>query len=371
VITRLEIENFKAIKKLAIDLDPLTVLVGPNDAGKSTILQALDLLSRSLERPVYRPGEPSVFDGDPTESIHHGDRTKAIRVAVVWPDGSYELSLGWRGGAFVALREVCAGHGLYFSQASGTPAPIELPNRPASPWEGHRSLLHLHLEAMPHELARLRTELSSFLVALEPRKLAVPCGPDVEFASSGLGLVALTDRILTDTDRTARDAYEESLRSFSPHVAGVGTRPVTVSRANAPTVLKELVFGLRDRTRVPAREASAGLLAIAGYLALLHLPARRFLVEEPENGVHPRALLSIADVLRDLAAHGRQVVMTTHSPVLLNYIDAEHIRIVTRAPDEGVRVTAALESRVFNELRQRVDFGELWYSIGDEPLAAQ
>jgi len=66
VITRLEIENFKAIKKVAIELDPLTVLVGPNDSGKSTILQALDLLSRSLDRPTYRPGEASVFDRELT-----------------------------------------------------------------------------------------------------------------------------------------------------------------------------------------------------------------------------------------------------------------------------------------------------------------
>jgi predicted ATPase len=81
-------------------------------------------------------------------------------------------------------------------------------------------------------------------------------------------------------------------------------------------------------------------------------------------------MLQVADVLRELAAQGRQVVMTTHSPILLNYLDAEHIRIVTRTAEAGVTATAALDSRVFNELRQKVDFGELWYSIGDETLAA-
>ncbi len=62
--------------------------------------------------------------------------------------------------------------------------------------------------------------------------------------------------------------------------------------------------------------------------------------------------------------------MTTHSPVLLNYVDAANVRIVTRSAAGGVIVTPALDSKVFTEVRQKIDFGELWYSVGDESLAA-
>lgn len=353
MITRLEIENFKAIKHLAIDLDPLTVLVGPNDSGKSTILQALELLSRSLTRPVYEAGQPSIFDAEPVESIHGGNRSEAIRLAVsryTEPYGdeevdfAYELTFGFHNGRFGIVREQHTGHDVDLEIGAGS--------------SGARSYASTASEGA---WVSLRTELSSFLVSLDPRNLALPCRPDAAFESSGTGLAALVDRILTDTDRAARDAYEEALRTFSPHVATVGTRP--------SVTLKELVFGLRDKTRVPAREVSSGLLATAGYLALLHLPVDRFLIEEPENGLHPQALLQIVDVLRRLADDGRQVVMTTHSPVLLNYIDAANIRIVTRTEADGVKVTPAVESKVFNELKQKVDFGALWYSLGDESLA--
>lgn len=353
MITRLEIENFKAIKRLAIDLDPLTVLVGPNDSGKSTILQALELLSRSLDRPVYDANTPSVFEGDPVESIHGGQRSEAIRIAVASSgrDGdsgsafTYELSFGDSPHGFGIVRAAYQGAGgVHHVRTDWTP------DSRAREWAG------------PVWPTILR-ELSSFLVALNPRDLSRPCRPDLPLESSGAGLAALVDRILTDPDRSARDAYEDALRSFSDHVAGVGTR---VTR---DPQLKELVFGLRDKTRVPAREVSTGLLATAGYLALLHLPASRFLIEEPENGLHPQALLQIVDVLRKLADEGRQVVMTTHSPVLLNYIDAANIRIVTRTEADGVKVTPAVESKVFNEVKQKVDFGALWYSLGDESLA--
>ena len=40
-ITRLEIENFRSIRQLVVDLGDTTVFVGPNNAGKTAILDAL------------------------------------------------------------------------------------------------------------------------------------------------------------------------------------------------------------------------------------------------------------------------------------------------------------------------------------------
>jgi hypothetical protein len=46
MLTRLEVDGFKSLRDFSIDLEPLTVLLGPNDAGKSNILEALALSSR-------------------------------------------------------------------------------------------------------------------------------------------------------------------------------------------------------------------------------------------------------------------------------------------------------------------------------------
>lgn len=55
-LTRIEIENFKGIgSRQQIDLRPITLLFGPNSAGKSTILQALHYLREILERGNVDP----------------------------------------------------------------------------------------------------------------------------------------------------------------------------------------------------------------------------------------------------------------------------------------------------------------------------
>lgn len=55
-LTRIEIENFKGIgSRQKIDLRPITLLFGPNSAGKSTILQALHYLREILERGNVDP----------------------------------------------------------------------------------------------------------------------------------------------------------------------------------------------------------------------------------------------------------------------------------------------------------------------------
>src|SRR3954469_19371132 len=50
MINKVSIRNFKCLREVQIDLERLTVFVGPNASGKSSILQALDLLCRTFRR---------------------------------------------------------------------------------------------------------------------------------------------------------------------------------------------------------------------------------------------------------------------------------------------------------------------------------
>src|SRR4051812_23808495 len=52
MITRLEIDGFKSLSDFAVDLEPFTVFIGPNSAGKSNVLDALALLSRLGSQPI-------------------------------------------------------------------------------------------------------------------------------------------------------------------------------------------------------------------------------------------------------------------------------------------------------------------------------
>ena len=77
---------------------------------------------------------------------------------------------------------------------------------------------------------------------------------------------------------------------------------------------------------------SDGTLRVLGLItAVFQRPSPSLLViEEPEASIHPGALGSILDVLR-LASHSMQVVVTTHSPDILDakWIDDRHLRILS------------------------------------------
>lgn len=346
MITRLEIENFKAIKHLALDLDPLTVLVGPNDSGKSTILQALHLLSR-----LARDAEPELHLTI-AQCVRDLDDANEMRIAVSGVVGGADHELAY---------SVDLTFGPRFARDHLLTVAVRTDEQVSTyPRANYRGAL----ARLP---AAILEDLGARLVAFEPRALAQPCASDAPFASDGSGLPALLLRLRTDLDERPFSSLVDDLRRMSPFVTSVGLDTHT----RAGVVAAQFAIG-PERRAVRADAVSSGVLLMTGYLALLHgTPARRFLVEEPENGVHPHALLQIADVLRALPERGRQVVMTTHSPVLLNYLEASHIRIVTRSASDGVTAIRAIDSRVFNELNQKVDFGALWYSIGDASFAAR
>jgi len=85
-LTRLEIENFKCIgERQTIQIKPITLLFGPNSAGKSTILQAVQYLSRFLTDEFFKKSNEdnlkNSFDMGSFESlVHRHDLSKTIRI---------------------------------------------------------------------------------------------------------------------------------------------------------------------------------------------------------------------------------------------------------------------------------------------------
>lgn len=54
MITKFEVNNFKCLKDLKLDLSPFSVCIGPNDSGKSSFLDALHLLGKTIEEPYQQ-----------------------------------------------------------------------------------------------------------------------------------------------------------------------------------------------------------------------------------------------------------------------------------------------------------------------------
>ena len=85
---------------------------------------------------------------------------------------------------------------------------------------------------------------------------------------------------------------------------------------------------LEGEIPIPARVLSEGTLRILGLLSLVSAkdPPALLGFEEPENGIHPRRIRMIADLLKTRASTGdTQLIVTTHSPILPDMISDENL----------------------------------------------
>ena len=125
---------------------------------------------------------------------------------------------------------------------------------------------------------------------------------------------------------TARKSISAALRRINPTVASVELDSVqNPERAFVGHRLKDKILPLE------LTEESDGFRRFyAHLLALYQTPPKQTLVfEEPENGIYPGALELLADEFKAAPDAGRgQVLLTTHSPALLDQFSSEHIRVV-------------------------------------------
>ncbi|MCY2963883.1 MAG: ATP-binding protein [Planctomycetota bacterium] len=122
----------------------------------------------------------------------------------------------------------------------------------------------------------------------------------------------------------------------------------------------------------PFPSCSEGMLLVLAYLTILNLPKppRLLLVEEPENGIHPRRLADILTILKELVAEQKecQVILTTHSPYVLDHFQPEEVTLCRKGSDGAICVRRLSESQTVNDQKDIFTLGEIWASEGDEAL---
>jgi predicted ATPase len=225
----------------------------------------------------------------------------------------------------------------------------------------------IRLNAIAESLA------STTKYTLIPDALRRPAPPvaDAVLNSTGDNLPAVLDSIASGPDRSAIVALEKSLGEAIPTVRGIALHA-------AQNFQKSLEFTLSGNGRplvtIPAMMASEGALLITAFLALAYGNTPQILlIEEPENGLHPSRLKLVIDTLRKISTgevgnRPRQVLVTSHSPLLLNYAKPEEIRIFRRDPEKGTQVTPMTKVKDLDKLLQEFAVGELWYLLGEEEL---
>ena len=112
---------------------------------------------------------------------------------------------------------------------------------------------------------------------------------------------------------------------------------------------------------VPVEHISDGTLRYLLLLAILYNPDRGSLIciDEPEIGLHPDMINTIAQAMKHAAKEGTQLIVATHSPLLLNQFDLEDI-LVFEKNKENETIVSSKQEEDFEDWQDNYLAGQLW-----------
>ncbi|MBW2739877.1 MAG: AAA family ATPase [Deltaproteobacteria bacterium] len=386
MLRKIKIRGYKSLVDAEVCLNSLSVLFGPNAAGKSNFLDALQLLSgMATSRTLKEAFEPP-YRGKPLESFAFGEKgIKGLlgrEVVSFTMEADVELSntvvdlvnrqiremkrtkaspekakSAAKSQSFVRERhlryrieiEILPKSGILrvadeYLASLNKKGDISRKRRPFL--EKVRNRLHLRMEGQAHptyyeryldhsilsmplypphypHLVAIRQELASwFFFYFEPRERMRAQSTVKEIRHIGLMGEELASFLntLRALDEPQFKAVEKALRMIIPDVTGIDVGVNELGEV-------ELKI-LEGETPIPARVLSEGTLRILGLLSLVSAkdPPALLGFEEPENGIHPRRIRMIADLLKNRAATGdTQLIVTTHSPILPDMVSDENL----------------------------------------------
>lgn len=383
-----QVTNYGCLRDAEARFGPITVILGANAAGKTTLFDVVGLVSDILQRDLpsallerARALEELLWFGQ-------GDRF-AFALEFGVPEGlrhngfevvRYEVEVGREGeaGAHVLYE------GLFLKPAEPSASQLHPEKSPRS-W---RKVLGLsasgtgfyrsertdwktvfQLGSTRLALSQVQADTTRFPVALWLRDVLVrgvqrlelnskrmrePASPLLErkFLPDGSNLPIVARRLRKETPDRFKQ-WVENLATVLPDLEDVKI----VEREED----KHLYLKLRYRggLELPAWRVSDGTLRLLALTLLPYLDVEDaiYLIEEPENGIHPQALEAVYQALS--SCYRSQVLVATHSPVFLGIVPTDQILLLVK---EGgaTRIVPGPDHPVLRGWRRQADLSTLF-----------
>lgn len=365
-LSHLRLAGFRSIRSLDLQLRDLNVLIGANGSGKSNLVGFFNmlsfLLSERLQLYIQRKGAASSV-------LHYGPQVTPVlsaRLTFLGSDGtsSYEFSL-----AFASPDRLIFTDERVEFQNSGKPKPFE------------RSLGSAHIETQLRATASSETDLVPrtvarvFLRRLQelqvyhfhdtsenaPIRTTQDLDRNQYLLSTGGNLAAFL-YMLEQSYPAHYERIVATIRLAVPYIRGFVLKP---ERLNPKRISLRWHDGNPDYEFGAHQLSDGSLRAIALITALMQpeelLPGL-IVIDEPELGLHPSAISTVAQLIQAVSAK-RQVLVATQSPRLIAAFAPEDIVVVERCEDErgyGESTFQHLSPEALGAWLDRYDLGQLY-----------
>ncbi len=414
MITLIEAINFRCLRYIRQELGPFHVLVGPNASGKTTFLDVVafmgSLVSNGLETAI---GERTQNFQDLLWGRSGSEFELAIEAAIPEERRNnlrekeadtvrYEVAIGLdlkTGEIAIKTEKVLIGRSSAITEEYPTlfpmtripPETIITNTKRAVKWttvidkvyggndnfysevyqeKGKGWVLAFKLGPHKSALGNLPEDESKFPVATWLKRLltegvqqfvlnsllirkASPPGQIRGFKTDGSNLPWVISALEKNYPDKLND-WIEHLKTALPDLENIRT----IERADDKH--RYLVLCYKGGLEVPSWMASDGTLRLLALTLPAYIPGFTgvYLIEEPENGIHPRAIETMFQSLSSV--YDAQILLATHSPVILSMVDVDKVLCFAKTPEGATDIVLGSRHPALKEWQGETSLGVLF-----------
>lgn len=386
MIKTFNVDNFKSLNNLSINLQPMTVIVGNNATGKSSILQAIDFVCGCVndDFSVLLERRGWTVDNIRSKFIRSGTARISFGVEVVLEE-PVNTTLKWG----MVLQPNVAKNQLHLVSEEivdlDTKETLVQYKASAGGWiKGDKEELSImpnfvitssclkviqHLHGVDNRLNRL----VDFFDNSESFEMLAP--DNMRLSSRGVVKnIGETGKNLPSFIRQMSAEQKNNFMSKLKRILGDRISDVSASVKGKPgwTLINVKEHYDTGDVEFSSKEISDGILRVLAFIAISEIePANAiFLLDEVENGINSDYAEAMIDVLSEIYEESRhQLVLTTHSTVFLDYVKPEQIVLLYRDQNGSTRADNLFDSK---EIRDKLEYmypGEILLNMSQKEIA--
>ena len=367
-----------------MDLDPFTVVVGNNMSGKSTVLQALDFLSNIVKedftvfldrrgwkvadiKSQMQKSQKMTFACD-LELMVEGEMASVqwkIEILAYALKNIMELSRE----EIRVQREEGDDSILNYAQPSGGYMIDKMGKCTAFPEKllfrsSVMKMFDLDNYPVIQALKVFFEKLESFEL-LSPDKMRLSSRGDTNtIGNAGEKLPSFVKSM----NQIQKEDFESKIEELlGKRIVSVDAK--TKGKPGWTELISEERYGAKTM-KIKSKNMSDGMLRLLAFLAICEMDPCTMLLDEIENGINLDYAEQIVHILdENCKSKNNQLIVTTHSPIFLDYVQKENIRYLYREPASGnCKCSSLAQNTELNEKLQYLYPGELFMNMCNKDI---
>lgn len=351
-MNEIKVKGYKSFKELSIKLNKINLLIGANGAGKSNFLSLFELLNNAYDQ---RLSQYVLQVGGVDKILHQGRKvTERIEINVSEGMNSYSLSMVESDGQLVVEHEKLC----YLNSATDI-----------AKFKDEAQLKTYNGMKRGEYIKEYISQIRKFHFHDTGRRSPFTSDCDVlndsyRLYNSGENIAAILYRIQKEHPVVYKRIILV-IQSIAPYFHDFYFQPTEAGKIRLQWQDKysTMIYGPSDLS-----DGTIRFIALATLFMQPWLP-KAIIIDEPELGLHPKAIEKLAGLIKSAAQRGTQIIAATQSAELISNFSAEDILTVNQ--HNGNTEIANLNSKELEHWINEYTLGELWKQNiikGGQPL---